>query len=145
MSHIQAHTGRPVTRPALFDRPAPQTRSGFEQLLTEINPRVHAKARELFVNMQGCHNQAGICDGYRDYDDARIWSENAFRIGEQLDELLSTNLIRDPVPGIPEKTLDCRPVTTSTIEEIDHARLHDWCWKMVDSLRAVVPPAQGRA
>ncbi|AQS90673.1 hypothetical protein A0U94_06495 [Gluconobacter albidus] len=136
MSHIQAHTGRPATRPALFDRPAPQTRSGFEQLLTEINPSVHAAARELFVNQQNCRNQAGILDSYRDYDGARIWSENAFQIGERLDELLSENLIRDPVPGIPEKTVECRPVTTSAIEEIDRARMHDWCWKMVDVLRA---------
>lgn len=136
MSHIRTYTGRQIKRPSLFDRPAPQTRSGFEQLLTEINPRVHAKARELFINQQNCHNQAGILDSYHDYDGARTWSEHAFQIGERLDELLSQNLIPDPVPGIPEKTRDCRPVTTSAIEEIDRARLHDWCWKMVDVLRA---------
>lgn len=136
MPYIQAHTGRHIAHPALFDRPAPQTRSGFEQLLTEINPRVHAEARELFINQQNCRNQAGILDSYRDYDGARTWSEHAFQIGERLDELLSENLICDPVPGIPEKTLDCRPVTTSAIEEIDRARLHDWCWKMVDVVRA---------
>ncbi|MFT8918041.1 MAG: hypothetical protein ABF887_00470 [Gluconobacter oxydans] len=136
MSHIQAYTGRHIAQPALFDRPAPQTRSGFEQLLTEINPSVHAKARELFINQQNCRNQAGILDSYRDYDGARTWSEHAFQIGEQLDELLSENLICDPVPGIPEKTIDCRPVTTSAIEEIDRSHLHDWCWKMVDVLRA---------
>ncbi|MFT8325499.1 hypothetical protein [Gluconobacter oxydans] len=136
MSHTQAHTGRQITRPALFTRPAPQTRQGFEQLLTEIRPGVHAKARELFTNMQNCHNQAGLLHSYRDYDGARTWSETAFQIGEQLDELLSANLIPDPVPGIPEKTRDCRPVTISAIEEIDRAHLQDWCWKMVDVLRA---------
>ncbi|MFT8898106.1 MAG: hypothetical protein ABF968_14280 [Acetobacter sp.] len=136
MSHIQGYTGRPVTRPALFDKAAPQTRSGFEQLLTEINPSVHATARELFINQQNCRNQAGILDSYRDYDGARTWSEHAFQIGARLDELLSANLIRDPFPGIPDKTVDCRPVTLSTIEEIDRVRLHDWCWKMVDVVRA---------